>query len=239
MIKIEHLNKKFGKLKVLKELELSIDKGTINAILGPNGSGKTTLIKCMLGMVIPDNGTISIDGKAIKNDWQYRDEIDYMPQIANFPPNLKVREIIAMLKDIRNRDARDAELIEYFELSPYLNKQLRNLSGGTMQKVNIVLAFMFDNPLLILDEPTNGLDPVALLRLKKLIDEEVKKGKTVLFTTHIIRLVEELAEDIVFLLEGKIYFQGSVKALISQQNAPDLEHAIADIFKNNPIIENA
>ncbi len=237
MIKIEHLNKKFGKLEVLKDLELTIKKGTINAILGPNGSGKTTLIKCMLGMVIPDNGSISIDGKTIKNDWKYRDEIDYMPQIANFPPNLKVREIIAMLKDIRNREARDAELIEYFELSPYLNKQLRNLSGGTMQKVNIVLAFMFDNPLLILDEPTSGLDPVALLRLKKLIAEEVKKGKTILFTTHIIRLVEDLAEDIVFLLEGNIYFQGSVKEMVNQQNAPDLEHAIADIFKNNAIIE--
>ena len=239
MIKIKHLNKKFGKLEVLKDLELTIKKGTINAILGPNGSGKTTLIKCMLGMVIPDSGTISIADKSIKGDWKYRDEIDYMPQIANFPPNLKVKEIIAMLKDIRNREARDAELIEYFELSPYLNKQLRNLSGGTKQKVNIVLAFMFDNPLLILDEPTSGLDPVALLRLKKLIDEEVKKGKTILFTTHIIRLVEDLAEDIVFLLEGKIYFQGTVKEMVSQQNAPDLEHAIADIFKNNPIIETA
>ncbi|RLD26425.1 MAG: ABC transporter ATP-binding protein [Bacteroidetes bacterium] len=239
MVKIEHLNKKFGKLEVLKDLDLTIKKGTINAILGPNGSGKTTLIKCMLGMVIPDSGTISIADKTIKGDWKYRDEIDYMPQIANFPPNLKVREIIAMLKDIRNRDARDAELIEYFELAPYLNKQLRNLSGGTMQKVNIVLAFMFDNPLLILDEPTNGLDPVALLRLKELIAREVKSGKTILFTTHIIRLVEELAEDIVFLLEGKIYFQGSVKEMVSQQKAPDLEHAIADIFKNNPIIETA
>lgn len=239
MIKIEHLNKKFGKLEVLKNLELKIKKGTINAILGPNGSGKTTLIKCMLGMVIPDSGTISISEKTIKGDWKYRDDIDYMPQIANFPPNLKVKEIIAMLKDIRNREARDAELIEYFELSPYLNKQLRNLSGGTMQKVNIVLAFMFDNPLLILDEPTNGLDPVALLRLKELIAKEVESGKTILFTTHIIRLVEELAEDIVFLLEGKIYFQGSVKEMVSQQKAPDLEHAIADIFKNNPIIETA
>lgn len=237
MIKIEHLNKKFGKLEVLKDLKLTIKKGTINAILGPNGSGKTTLIKCMLGMVLPDSGTISIADKTIAGDWKYRDEIDYMPQIANFPPNLKVREIIAMLKDIRNKEARDKELIEYFELSPYLNKQLRNLSGGTMQKVNIVLAFMFDNPLLILDEPTSGLDPVALLRLKELIAKEVTSGKTILFTTHIIRLVEDLAEEIVFLLEGKIYFQGSVKDMVSQQKASDLEHAIADIFKNNPIIE--
>ena len=120
MIKIEKLNKKFGKLEVLKDLNLEIRKGSINAILGPNGSGKTTLIKCLLGMVIPDNGSIKINGSEVKDQWKYRDEIDYMPQIANFPANLKVKEIISMMKDIRNREARDAELIEYFELSPYL-----------------------------------------------------------------------------------------------------------------------
>jgi len=160
-----------------------------------------------------------------------------MPQIANFPANLKVKEIISMLKDIRNREARDAELIEYFGLSPYLNKQLSNLSGGTKQKVNTVLAFMFDNPLVILDEPTNGLDPVALIKLKELIAKEIERGKTILFTTHIIRLVEDLAEDIVFLLEGKTYYQGSVKGLLVKHEAVDLEHAIADIFSKNTIEE--
>lgn len=238
MIRFENINKKFGKLEVLKDLSLEIRKGSINAILGPNGSGKTTLIKCLLGMVIPDSGSIYIEDEMIKDNWKYRDGIDYMPQIANFPANLKVREIISMLKDIRNREARDEELIEYFGLGPYLNKQLSNLSGGTMQKVNIVLAFMFDNPLLILDEPTNGLDPVALIKLKELIAKEIERGKTILFTTHIIRLVEDLAEDIVFLLEGKTYYQGSVKGLIVKHNAEDLEHAIADIFSKNTIEES-
>lgn len=233
MIKFKNLNKKFGKLEVLKDLNLEIRKGSINAILGPNGSGKTTLIKCLLGMVIPDNGSIEINDKEVKGQWLYRDEIDYMPQIANFPANLKVKEIISMIKDIRNRDARDEELIEYFDLKPFLNKQLSNLSGGTKQKVNIVLAFMFDNPLLILDEPTSGLDPVALLKLKELIAKEIKRGKTILFTTHIIRLVEELAEDIVFLLEGKTYYQGPVAGLLEKHEAKDLEHAIADIFSTH------
>lgn len=237
MIRFENVNKKFGKLEVLKDLSLEIQKGSINAILGPNGSGKTTLIKCLLGMVIPDSGSIYIDDEKLKNNWKYRDSIDYMPQIANFPANLKVKEIISMLKDIRNREARDEELIEYFGLSPYLNKQLSNLSGGTKQKVNTVLAFMFDNPLVILDEPTNGLDPVALIKLKELIAKEIERGKTILFTTHIIRLVEDLAEDIVFLLEGKTYYQGSVKGLLVKHEAADLEHAIADIFSKNTIEE--
>ena len=233
MIKFENLNKKFGKLEVLKNLSLDIKEGSINAILGPNGSGKTTLIKCLLGMVIPDSGTITINGEDVKGQYAYRDGIDYMPQIANFPANLKVKEIISMMKDIRNRDARDAELIEYFGITPYMNKQLNTLSGGTMQKVNIVLAFMFDNPLLILDEPTNGLDPVALIKLKELIAKEIARGKTILFTTHIIRLVEELAEDIVFLLEGKTYYQGPVTGLVEAHEAKDLEHTIAEIFSKN------
>jgi len=233
MIKFENLNKKFGKLEVLKNLNLDLKKGSVNAILGPNGSGKTTLIKCLLGMVLPDSGVISINGKEIKREWKYREEIDYMPQIANFPANLKVREIISMLKDIRDRDARDEYLLNYFGLESHLNKQLSNLSGGTKQKVNIVLAFMFDNPLVILDEPTNGLDPVALIKLKELIAEEIERGKTILFTTHIIRLVEELAEDIVFLLEGKTYYQGSVKGLLERQNVGDLEHTIADIYSSH------
>jgi Cu-processing system ATP-binding protein len=128
-------------------------------------------------------------------------------------------------------------LIEYFGLQPFLNKQLSNLSGGTKQKVNIVLAFMFDNPLLILDEPTNGLDPVALIKLKEMIAKEIERGKTILFTTHIIRLVEDLAEDIVFLLEGKTYYQGPVLGLVEKHEASDLEHAIADIFSKHVIEE--
>lgn len=239
MIRFDNLSKKFGKLEVLKNLSLEIKEGSINAILGPNGSGKTTLIKCLLGMVIPDNGDILINGVNIKNQYAYRNEIDYMPQIANFPANLKVKEIISMMKDIRGREARDAELITYFELEPYLNKQLSNLSGGTKQKVNIVLAFMFDNPLMILDEPTNGLDPVALIKLKELIAKEIQRGKTILFTTHIIRLVEELAQDIVFLLEGKTYYQGPIAGLVEKHASKDLEHTIAEIFSKNVKEEQA
>ena len=231
MIRFENISKSFGNLTVLNDFSLTIQKGSINAILGPNGSGKTTLIKCLLGMVLPDSGEIYLNDEAVRSKYAYRSQIDYMPQIANFPANLKVKEVIAMLKDIRGQKARDKELLEYFEIEGYLNKQLSHLSGGTKQKVNLVLAFMFDNPIMILDEPTNGLDPVALIKLKDLIREEMKAGKTIIFTTHIIRLVEELAEEIVFLLEGKVYYQGHISGLIEKQASEDLEHAIADIFK--------
>jgi len=229
MINIESLYKKFGKNEVLIGLDLQIESGGIFAVLGPNGSGKTTLIKSILGMVVPNEGDISIDGKSIKNKWKYREDISYLPQIANFPGNLKVEELIRMIKDLRQNPSDEQQLVRHFGLEPFLDKKLATLSGGTKQKVNIVLTFMFDNPLIILDEPTTGLDPMALIRLKKLIEAEKNKGKTILVTSHIMQFVEEIADEIVYLLEGKIYFKGSVPALKEQTGQKTVEQAIAAI----------
>ncbi len=233
MIEITGLHKKFGKVEVLDSVSLTIaDKG-IFAILGPNGSGKTTLIKSILGMVIPQQGEIKIDGEVIKGKYDYRKNIDYLPQIARFPDNITVTELINMIKNLRNRQANDTELIGMFGLEPFLDKKLGNLSGGTKQKVNLVLAFMFDSPLLILDEPTTGLDPVSLLHLKDLIRKEREAGKTILITTHIMDFVETMADEIVFLLEGNIYFKGTVAELKQKSDRNDLEHAIATILSEN------
>lgn len=231
MISIENLHKKFGKNQVLKGIDLEIDEGGIFAVLGPNGSGKTTLIKSILGMVVPNSGSIKLNGKSVKNDWKYRNNIDYLPQIANFPGNLTVRELIRMIKDLRSyKKAEDERLIQLFKLEPFLNKKFSTLSGGTKQKVNLVLTFMFDSPLIILDEPTTGLDPISHLRLKGLITQEKQKGKTILITSHIMSFVEEIADEIVFLLEGKIYFKGGIPALKAKTEQPDFEHAIASIL---------
>lgn len=233
MVTIEGLHKKFGKQQVLSGLDLNISEGGIFAILGPNGSGKTTLIKTILGMVIPDKGEISVLGKNIKVNSEYRHKIDYLPQIANFPSNLKVRELIKMIKDLRKSTKEDERLIELFRLTPFLDKKLGTLSGGTKQKVNLVLTFMFDSPIVILDEPTSGLDPISLIRLKDLIQAEKAKGKTILITSHIMSFVEEVSDEIVFILEGKIYFKGSILELKTKTNQPDFEHAIASILTEN------
>lgn len=230
MISIKDLHKKFGKLSVLDGLDLDIDKGGIFAVLGPNGSGKTTLIKCILGMVIPDRGDILLQGDSILGKSEYRNEINYLPQIANFPSNLTVKELFSMVKNLRPKEAQDLDLIEVFGLGEHLGKKLGNLSGGTKQKVNIVLTFMFDSEIIVLDEPTTGLDPVSLIRLKEIILAEKMKGKTILITTHIMSFVEEMADEIVFLLDGRIYFKGSSSDLKNQTTEPDLEHAIAALM---------
>ncbi len=234
MIEIKDLYKKFGTNQVLQGIDLDIQRGGIFAVLGPNGSGKTTLIKSILGMVIPNSGSIKLDGKSVKNSWKYRNDIDYLPQIANFPGNLTVNELIKMIKDIRSKkNADELRLIELFKMEAFLDKKLGNLSGGMKQKVNLLLAFMFDSPLIILDEPTSGLDPISHIRLKELIQTEKAKGKTILITSHIMSFVEEIADEIVFLLEGKIYFKGSISELKTKTNQPDFEHAIASILSSS------
>lgn len=228
MIEIKQLKKRFGKLDVLKNIDLNITgNGKVIAILGPNGSGKTTLIKSIMGMVIPDGGSIAINGQNIHKEWQYRDKISYLPQIARFPENLKVREVIQLIKSLRSRQTREELLITLFGLEPHLDKKLAYLSGGTRQKVNLTLALMYDNPLIIFDEPTAGLDPVALIKFKDWMEKEKQAGKLILLTTHIMPLVEETADEIIFLLEGQVYFKGTPSDLRHKYPGENLERSIA------------
>lgn len=235
MINIENLHKSYRKNEVLKDISLSLKKNSIIAILGPNGSGKTTLIKSILGLVIPQKGEIQFMDKSIKGDWDYRREISYLPQIARFPENLKIQELIDLTRDIRKQESNHKDLISLFGLEKELQKPLRNLSGGTRQKVNMVLAFMFDSPVVILDEPTVGLDPVAITRLKELLNKEKERGKLIIYTTHIMSLVEEISDEIVFLLEGEVYFKGSVGELNKRNEAGNLETAITHLMEKQDV----
>lgn len=231
MITIHHLHKSFGKNRVLKGIDLTFEKPGITAVLGPNGSGKTTLIKSILGMVLPEEGSIEVFNQNIRGAWKYRERIAYLPQIARFPDNLRVKELIAMVKDLHGGNAGEASLVSLFELQPYLDKRLGNLSGGTRQKVNLVLTFMYDCPIIILDEPTAGLDPISLVRLKELIEIQRKSGKTILITTHVMSLVEELANEVVYLLDGQIHFRGSLSVLKETYGETSVERAIAALLE--------
>jgi Cu-processing system ATP-binding protein len=235
MIEIKNLHKSYQRNHVLKDVSIALEKGKIISILGPNGSGKTTLIKSILGLVIPQKGDILFYGKSILGEWEYRKQISYLPQIARFPENLKIHELLTLTKDIRQQKAQDESLIELFGLKKEMSKSLRNLSGGTRQKVNMVLAFMFDSPVIILDEPTVGLDPVAITRLKELLAIEKANGKLILFTTHIMSLVEEISDEIIFLLEGQIYFKGPLVELNQLTGSVRLEKAITNLMETRNV----
>jgi Cu-processing system ATP-binding protein len=235
MLETRELEKSFGNLKVLKGIDIHIRAGITTAILGPNASGKTTLIKCILGQVHPGKGKVLLNDRSVKGQWKYRRNIGYLPQIASFPENLKVYELIDFVKDIRESDVKADHLVDMFDLQSSLDKKLKFLSGGTKQKVNLLLTFMFDCPLYILDEPTSGLDPVALIRFKQWIRALKENGKTILLTTHIMGLVEEIADEVVFLLEGRVYFSGTLNDLLKHAGESDLEHAMAGILMKHNV----
>jgi len=231
MIEIKGLNKRFGRLEVLKDLDTQIQTNKITAIVGHNGSGKTTLIKCLLGLDKYDGGDITIKDFKLNGDWHYRSQIGYMPQIARFPENLTATEVITMISDLRAGSNTQADdLVRYFRLTEEMEKPLKHLSGGTRQKVNAIVALMFNPDILILDEPTAGLDPISSSLLKDKIQAEKEAGKTVIITSHIMSEIQELADTILYLLDGKIFFDGPVDELIAQTGEKNLERAIAQMM---------
>lgn len=236
MITISNLIKSYNKLEVLKGIDAEISKGKVTAIVGPNGSGKTTIIKIILGLVKADYGTVSIDGQKINGDYHYKNNIGYMPQIPSYPENLTVIEVINMIKDFRNRkDSPEEKLIREFNLSGELNKAVRTLSGGNRQKLSAVISLMFNPGILIFDEPTAGLDPVASSRFKEIVLSEKRNGKTIILTSHIMLEIEELADEIIFLLDGKIYYNGAVINLLIEKGEIKLERAVAKILKEHAL----
>jgi Cu-processing system ATP-binding protein len=237
ILKIEKINKTFGKLPVLNDVNLSIaDTGCI-AFIGPNASGKTTLIKSVLGLVIPDNGKISVNDFDIKNNFEYREHIGYMPQIGRYPENVTIENLYKMLITIRRKTMSecDTELIKRFDIETIFKKKLGTLSGGTRQKISACIAFLFHPEILILDEPTAGLDPVSCEILKEKIIREKKNGKLIIITSHILSDLDELVDEIVFMQEGKILFQKKIDELRTETGESRLSKAIAKImgYKGN------
>lgn len=233
MIEIKELQKKFGKFEVLKNVNLSCKKGECIALIGPNGCGKTTLIKSVLGMVLPDSGTIHFNGNSVLGEYLYRERIGYMPQIGRYPDNMTIGQIIEMIKKIRNSsDDLDEDLLHAFELEKMFDKQMRTLSGGTTQKVSAVLAFLFNPDVLILDEPTAGLDPLAAEVLKEKIIKEKEKGKLILITSHLLSELDDLITEIIFMQEGKVHFHQKVEELKTTTGEEKISKAIAKILKN-------
>ena len=230
MIRVENIEKRFGKLQVLKGINATFEQGLVISVIGPNGSGKTTLIKCILGMVVADKGKIFLNAQDIVGSFIYRSNIGYMPQIGRYPENMKVGQLFTMMKDIRHQDRLDDELITAYALQGMFGKAMKTLSGGTTQKVSAALAFLFNPQILILDEPTAGLDPVASEILKAKILKAKAEGKLVIITSHIMSEVEEIADKIMYLFEGRINFYKTLAALKQETGEDKLGRAVAQII---------
>lgn len=239
MISIKNVSKKFGKLQALDNVNLELHARKSYAFIGPNGSGKTTLIKSVLGMVIPSSGEICVEGKSISNDWKYREKIGYMPQIGKFPDNMRIGQLIDMMKNIRGVDkALDEDLIDEFKLYKIYDKPMHTLSGGTRQKVSAALAFLFNASILILDEPTAGLDPVSVEILKEKIILEKDRGKLMLITSHILNDLDELSTEVIYIMDGKVQYSNAIELLKEETGEKRLGKAIVNMIKQKKLIDS-
>lgn len=236
MIRAEAISKSFGKLNVLRNVSVRLDERRVVAVIGPNGSGKTTFIKTLLGMVVPDSGTVLFDNQPIVKQHAYRSQIGYMPQIGHYPANLKIRQLFEMMIDVRKNAATklDEDLVAAFQLKALFEKPLGTLSGGTKQKVSATLAFLFNPSVLILDEPTAGLDPLSSEILKEKIQKEHQKGKLILITSHVMSDLDELATDVLYLQDGSVQFYKTITELKLETGESKLGRVIAQLMSKVP-----
>jgi len=231
MVRIENLSKRYKNRWAIKDINLEFNTGEIIAIMGPNGSGKTTLIKSLIGLVVPTYGKVWINGIDITKSSEYKREIGYMAQIPSFPDNLTPKFLINLIRDIYGKDniKKFEYYIEKFSLGDFMDIPIKALSGGTRQKLNALLCLSINAKLYLLDEPITYLDPITSLILKEELVKKRNNGATVIISTHIIPTVEEIADKIVYLLEGNVKFFGYIHDLKKKTSQNSLEKAIASL----------
>lgn len=232
-ITFHDVGKRYGKLRALRGVDLEFSAGEVVMLIGPNASGKTTLIKCLLGLVRPTEGHITVNGQVIGTDPAYRTDIGYMPQISQFPATLTIGQLLEMMADIRKlgSDEREDSLVEELGLTAQLDKRLSTLSGGTKQKVSAVLALRTRPNILVMDEPTAGLDPVSAKRVLDRAAALRDAGGTVLITSHLMEEVESLADRVAYLEDGLLKFLLPVQEILESTGATRLSQALPRLLE--------
>ena len=214
MIVASGVAKRFGASRVLHDVTCTVPAGSVTAVIGPNGAGKTTFNKCVLGLVRPDVGTLTVAGRPVGPDASYRTPLGYMPQLPRFPENLTGGDVLALMHTLRGPSAlRDEAPLDELDVAPLLARPVRTMSGGQRQRLNAALAFLFTPAVLILDEPTAGLDPLSAATLKRHVRRVRDRGAAVLITSHILSELLEVADRVVVMLDGTVRHEGPLAAL--------------------------
>lgn len=207
LLQLHHVTKKYKKHVAIDDVTLSLPAGKIIGLLGPNGSGKTTLIKLMNGLLHPTTGDIVIDG--YRPSVETKKIVSYLPDTSYLRENMKIKDALTLFEDFYNDFSREKaeHLLEDLDLNPY--EQLKNLSKGNKEKVQLILVMSRQAKLYILDEPIGGVDPAAREYILRTIINNYCEDASVVISTHLIAEIEPILDEIVFLKEGKVILQGN------------------------------
>ena len=231
VIKLENVNKTYGKNEVLKGVNMQVNKGDIYGLVGRNGAGKTTLMRMLCGILQPTSGTIAFDGMDVSEEG-YRAILGYLPQDFGYYPEFTAMDFLiymAALKGLPKPSAkrRANELLELVGLEDMGRKKIKTFSGGMKQRLGIAQALLNDPQILIMDEPTAGLDPQERIRFRNLI-AAIGKDRIVLLSTHIVSDLEHIADRLMIMKEGRLLWQGEWNA-----GAGDLEEFYISKISDN------
>ena len=214
MIQVEQVTKSFKGDRGIFDVSFTLKPGHITALVGSNGAGKSTIINILTNLLKPDSGEIK----------RQSTDVRYMPDDIDFPDTLTAEEIIRFLGGLKKvPETRQAELLEKVGLSEAKKLKVGQFSKGMRQRLNLAQSLMGDSELYILDEPTNGLDPYWIAYLKTMLKEERANGQIVLFSTHLLSLAEEIADQVILIHDGRILAAGEIKQMLSEGKCETLE----------------
>lgn len=213
MLKLENVRKTYGSLVAVDNLSFSVKNGEIFGLLGENGAGKTTTFRMIMGLLEPDKGKITLDGKKI--DYKVTDKIGFVTEERSLLTKLTVKEMIEYYGVLKGMDESDIDKkldywLKKFEITEYKNKKIKELSKGNQQKIQFISAVINDPKLLILDEPFTGLDPINVNLLKDAVKELPKKGCSIIFSSHQMEYIEDFCEQLIILVHGRAILNGSL-----------------------------
>ena len=242
MIKLVDVHKSYTKEhETIKGVSFEVQEGQIFGLLGPNGAGKTTLMQMIATLMKPTSGQILIDGLSADKDLlEIHRKIGFLTNEIKLDPMSTPNilfDFFAKLYDIPEEDLKDrkAESFARFGIAPFADKRINELSTGMKQKISIAISLIHNPPVIIFDEPTNGLDILTSKQVTDYLKELKAKGHAIILSTHIFSVAEELCDEIAILVDGKIAAQGSVEELVKQADVENFEKAFFKIYVENHV----
>jgi ABC-2 type transport system ATP-binding protein len=241
MLEIRNLTKQYRNLTVVNDVSFTIRSGEVTGYLGPNGSGKSTTVKIITGLIEPTSGQVLLEGKDIRQDMvAFKRRLGYVPEEAILYSYLTGLEYLQLMGGLRGLDAGKVErranhLLELFSLHAHRHAPISAYSKGMKQRVLIAAALLHDPDILILDEPLSGIDVTSAQLFRHLLEELARKGKTILYISHVLLVVEKVCERVVILYKGRVMAADSVERLRDLMNTPSLEGIFAQLVEQRDL----